>query len=185
MSTNNVLESTGKADKITREIRQETKIGGIVPTNLDEAYTMALALHASGLFPDLASSQQALAKIIAGAELGLSPIAALNGFHIVKGKIMTHYSVIAWRVRQVGYKYKVIEHTKDVCRIVFSDPEGEELGESSFDVEEAREAGVGADGSQGEMPEMPDERRATGPSCGRRSCGAAPAERRRVPDVVR
>lgn len=110
---------------------------------------MALSLHASGLFPDLASAQQALTKIVAGAELGLSPIAALNGFHIVKGKIMTHYSVIGWRVRQVGYKYKVTEHTADICRIAFFDPDGDELGESSFSAAEAVAAGVGADGAQG------------------------------------
>jgi len=40
----------------------------------------------SGLFTDIRGAAQATTKIIAGQELGIPPFAAMNGFHIIKGK---------------------------------------------------------------------------------------------------
>lgn len=147
MSTNNVLEQVDA--KATREIFKSIKVGSIVPQNLHEAYAMADVLFKSGLFPDLATANQGLVKILAGAEFGMSPMASLSGFHIVKSRIMAHYSVIAWRVKQVGFDYKVIEHTADNCVIEFFGAEGDLVGESVFGLNDALAAGVGPDSKDG------------------------------------
>lgn len=126
---------------VTRESVNETPVGAILPHNILEVVTLAKTLFVSKLFPDLQNAEQAVAKIIAGAELGLPPIASLNAFHIVKGKIMLHYSTILGGVRRAGYDYRCTENTVDACTIVFY-RQGEEVGTSRFTKEDAKRSGT-------------------------------------------
>lgn len=128
---------------MTKDDVRASRVGAILPATIDEAITIAKTLFVSGLFVDLAKPEQAVAKIMAGAEMGIPPIAALNAFHIVKGRIMTHYTAILGGVRRAGYDYRTVEHTDDVCHLVFL-KDGEEIGHSIFTREDAVRCGTGA-----------------------------------------
>lgn len=117
-------------------------VAGLVPQNVDQAITTAKYLFDSKLFPDVQSAQAAFAKIMAGAEYGVPPVQSLNAFHIVKGKIMCHYSLIAFAIRRAGFSYKRIESTDKVAEIAFYDPSGNEIGVETFTLEMAKKKGT-------------------------------------------
>ncbi len=123
-----------------RQMYQEAKVGAIIPQNVAEVVTLAKALHESGLFPNIKNAAQAVAMIIAGAEMGMPPMASLNGFHIVQGKIMTHYSTIGAGVRRAGYNYRVVTQTDILCELMFIDRDGSDMGLSKWDAEDAKRA---------------------------------------------
>lgn len=60
----------------------------IVPRTLVEVQTMADALSKSTLLPDALKGKAAdvMVQILAGQELGMSPMASIRGVHIVQGK---------------------------------------------------------------------------------------------------
>lgn len=115
---------------------------GIIPQSVTEAITIAKTLYASKMFGDLANAEQAVAKIMAGAEYGVPPVQSLNAFHIVKGKIMCHYSLIAFAVRRSGFKFRVNESTFDQASITFIDRDGEEIGTEVFTIAMAKKKGT-------------------------------------------
>jgi hypothetical protein len=126
--------------KPLREDFQATTIA-IIPATVAEAITVAKTLFASKLF-DLQTAEQAVAKILAGAELGIPPVQSLNSFHIVKGKIMTHYSTIAAGIRRAGYDYRTVEHDDEICVIEFINRRGEVIGEHEYTVDDAKRQGT-------------------------------------------
>jgi len=136
------LAVTDKLPGLTRSMTQQANLGALIPRNIEEAVTYAKTLYMSKLFPDLQSAEQAVVKIMAGAELGIPPIASQNAFHIVKGKIMMHYSAIAGAVKRVGCKYKVDQHDDETCTLTFYDSEGAKLGQSEFTQSDAKKAGT-------------------------------------------
>lgn len=101
----------------------------------------ALALYASGYFaPDVKSKEQAVVKILAGAELGLPPFASMSGIHIIQGKPALGANVIATLVKNdPRYDYRVREMTDKVCRIEFFEG-GVSCGVSEFTAEDAKKA---------------------------------------------
>lgn len=66
----------------------ETKSLAIIPRSVDEARSLAELISKSSLIsPDLRSKPaDVFVQILAGQELGLSPMAAIRGVHIVQGK---------------------------------------------------------------------------------------------------
>ena len=56
------------------------------PLSVNEMMNIGELFAQSGLFADIRGAAQATTKIIAGQELGIPPFAAMNGFHIIKGK---------------------------------------------------------------------------------------------------
>ncbi|MGH2620151.1 MAG: hypothetical protein ACRDHG_06215 [Anaerolineales bacterium] len=88
--------------------------GGLTPTNL------ATAFAASGFFPDVRKVSQAIVKIVAGQELGLGPIASVNGIHFIEGALVPGANVMAALVKRSGdYDYKVLELDDEKCTIQF------------------------------------------------------------------
>ena len=94
----------------------------------------------SGLFKDTRDIAQAMVKIQAGQELGLPPMAAMRGFDVVDGRVAPNAGLTAALIKASGrYRFQV-EHS-DMERCVLSWYEaGEPLGESSFTMEEAKQA---------------------------------------------
>ena len=87
---------------------------GITPTQL------ATAFAASGYFPDVRKISQAIVKIIAGQELGLGPIASVNGIHFIEGALTPGSNVMASLVKRSGiYDYRVLELTDLSCTVRF------------------------------------------------------------------
>ena len=104
---------------------------------------IAAAFKASGMFPDLQSEAAAYVKVIAGAEMGIGPMAAMSGINIIQGKPTLSANLLAAQVkRHPRYDYRVIDHSDSVCRIEFRQ-DGEPIGVSEFTTEDAQRAGVG------------------------------------------
>lgn len=110
----------------------------------------------SGYFPDARGASQAITKILAGQEYGVAPMQAMTSFHIVRGKPGMHYSLIAGLIQKSGtHRYRVKEWTPDSCTLLWQEREirmlqygeWEDVGESSFSVEEAKQARVVKDDS--------------------------------------
>ena len=74
----------------------------------------------SGSFTDVKGAAQALVKIIAGQELGFSPIVAMTGIHFFNGKVSLGANLIASLIKDSGkYEYKITEHDATACSVVF------------------------------------------------------------------
>jgi hypothetical protein len=103
---------------------------------------IAAAFKASGLFPDLKSEAQAYVKVIAGAEMGIGPMASMSGINVIQGKPTLSANLLAALVkRHPAYDYRVTDHSDTTCRIEFRQ-DGEPSGVSEFTIEDAKRAGV-------------------------------------------
>lgn len=114
--------------------------------HLDEMRGYAKEFSASGYFKDARDAAQALVKVQAGRELGIPPVAAMTGIHIVEGKVSLGANLIAAQIKGSGkYRYRIKEHTAEACVIEFFERIGdkwESLGESSFTMADAKAAGL-------------------------------------------
>ena len=126
-----------------------------------EAMHLGKAFYESKLFKDVTSAQQAVVKIMAGAEIGIPPFAAMSGIHIIQGKPTIGAGLMASTIKGSGkYDYRVIESSETKCSIDFyevprrgiimksKDGREEEipgmqfLGNSTFTIEDAKRAGT-------------------------------------------
>jgi len=115
----------------------------LIATN--DVMTIAETFYKSGMFADIKSMQQAAVKIWAGAEMGISPFAAMGGIHIIQGKPTIGSGLMANRVKSSGkYDYHVIEMNDVICSIEFFQllPNKESLGISTFSIDDAKKAGT-------------------------------------------
>lgn len=81
---------------------------------------VAEMLARSGFFKDAQTRAQAFAKVLAGAELGLKPFAAMTALHVIEGKPCPSSNTYAAFIRRhPHYDYKVHETTTTACRIEF------------------------------------------------------------------
>ena len=107
-----------------------------------DAISIGETFYKSGMFADIKSAQQAVVKIMAGAEMGISPFQAMSGIHIIQGKPTIGAGIMASRVKASGkYNYKVTEMSDKVCTIDFLEG-GQSIGTSSFTIEDAKKAGT-------------------------------------------
>lgn len=128
----------------------ETKAGltrYVDPSSGLDILTLGNTLARSGYFKDAAQAAQAVVKVLYGRELGIGPISAMAGIHIVEGKPSLAATVMAALVkRSMRYDYRVIEHTDLVCRIQFFERDHAGVwasaGESSFSVQDASRVGL-------------------------------------------
>lgn len=110
--------------------------------------TVAENLAKSGMFPDARNGAQAFSKIMLGRSLGLGPMQAMTGIHIVEGKPQLAATTLAGFVRQhPDYDYTVVDHDEQKCAITFwraddGDVFARELGTSTFTLDEAKAAGI-------------------------------------------
>jgi hypothetical protein len=107
-----------------------------------DALTIGETFFKSGMFSDIKSAQQAVVKIMAGAEMGISPFAAMSGIHIIQGKPTIGAGLMAARVKGFGkYDYKVLEHSDKICSIEYFQG-ANSLGVSTFTIDDAKKAGT-------------------------------------------
>lgn len=107
-----------------------------------DAISIGETFFKSGMFADIKSAQQAVVKIMAGAEMGISPFQAMSGIHIIQGKPTIGAGLMASRVKASGkYNYKVTEMTDKVCTIDFTES-GQPIGTSTFTIDDAKKAGT-------------------------------------------
>jgi hypothetical protein len=111
-------------------------------SQFDSIQKAAIALQQSGYFRDVTSQAQAIVKVMAGAELGLPPFAAMSGIHIIQGKPVLGANVIATLVKndpRYDYRVKVCD-AKD-CELAWFE-DGKQVGTSTFTWDEAKAAGL-------------------------------------------
>jgi len=113
-----------------------------------DVQTLGRVLVQSGYFQDTKQISQAIVKVLAGQEIGLGPIAAMQGVYLVKGRVTYSANVIASSIQRSGrYRYRVDNLDRTGCTITFyerwSGGKWERVGESSFSAEDAKMAGLG------------------------------------------
>lgn len=113
-----------------------------LPMTLSETLTLGDVLAKSGFFKDARSAAQAVAKILAGRELGFGPMASMTGIHIIEGKPTVSATLMAAAVKGAGkYDYRVRESSDTACEIEFFQ-HGESIGKSKFTIQDATKANV-------------------------------------------
>jgi hypothetical protein len=104
---------------------------------LDEVMSLGEVLAKSGFFSDARGAAQAVAKMLAGSELGFGPVASMTGIYIVKGRVSLSANLMAAAIKRSGkYNYRVKELTEKRCEIEFFE-NGERVGISAFTIDEA------------------------------------------------
>lgn len=113
--------------------------------SLDDTLRVCNHLAKSGYFRDSAQGaevSQAVTKVLAGYELGITPIASITGIHVIKGRIALSANLLATLIkRHPDYDYKIKSLDNETCTVVFFEG-GEEIGESTFTLEDAKRAGL-------------------------------------------
>lgn len=103
---------------------------------------MATIIAESRDFPQCRTPQKAAVRIMAGRELGIGPIASMDGVRIEDGKICTSAAVMESIIdRSQIYDWKLIERNANHCAIEFF-RNGESRGTIDYTIENARTAGL-------------------------------------------
>lgn len=150
MST--IEQQNNLADKIQSIIKKNNgQITGnlipmseVLPMVHNEASVMELAAIIAGSrdFPACRTPEKAAVRIMAGRELGIGPIAAVDGVRIENGKICTSAAVMESIIdRSHVYDWKLIERNAEHCAIEFF-RNGVSRGTIDYTMENARTAGL-------------------------------------------
>lgn len=115
-------------------------------TSLAELQDVAKAFAASGYFKDATDVAKAYTKVLAGNELGIPPMQAMTGIHIVEGKPTLSGPLVGALIKRSGrYDYRVKVLTDTECVLTFMQ-DGEPVGESGFTIADAQKAGLAGKG---------------------------------------
>lgn len=96
----------------------------------------------SGMFPDVKSQAQAVVKILAGKELGLSPFESMGSIYVVNGRLSLTAkakSGLIKRSKKYDYVIKKLDETECILSFVKDDAE---IGISTFTLKDAARAGI-------------------------------------------
>jgi hypothetical protein len=133
MTTKNEVE---KIQSVTQEIIPES---------------LAKVFYASGIFKDIKSEAQAVVKILAGREMGLSPIQSMTNVFVLDNKVGYETKVFLSKVKKSGrYDYAVRftygdDKKLEACDVTFSALKKDdwvEIGTSNFSVYDAARLGL-------------------------------------------
>ncbi len=92
----------------------------IARVSMRELRDLAEIFIASGQFTDIKSVAQAQLKILAGNELGFSPIVSMTGIHFFQGRVSIGANLIASLIKDSGkYEYKILQHSAEACEVAF------------------------------------------------------------------
>ena len=111
---------------------------------IGDARVFAQAAYESGLFTDVKSEAQALVKIIAGRELGIPAITAMQKLYIVNNKIGMAAELMGALLHKAGYSWSIQFDDQDkptVCEVTFSFS-GRTNYTSRFTLKDAGRAGL-------------------------------------------
>lgn len=137
----------------------------VAKDDLDTIMNLGRVLSASGYFGDVVDEAQAAAKMLYGRELGLEPVAALQGIWFIQfkvkdketdqykwsGRLEISAQARAAMIRRSGrYWFKVKDHTDSKCAIEFFEKspvtnEWDSCGVIEYTVDTAKKAGASFD----------------------------------------
>ena len=96
----------------------------------------------SGMFPDTKTQSQAVVKIMAGKELGLSPFQSMGSIYVVNGKLALAAQAMSGLVkRSKEYDYVIKKLDDNECILSFTKNDTE-VGQSTFTIKDAAKAGL-------------------------------------------
>lgn len=139
--TETPVEEVAAAPEQTKTIvRKQPK-----PLSLRDPGQLARAFAESGYWKHVTKPAQAVVIMAAGEELGLTPLASMQGITMIEGNIGYRGNLIAQLIKQhERYEYQEIERTKTRCTLRFlvdGEPvENENDGKASFSIEDAERA---------------------------------------------
>ena len=126
----------------------------IVPASMDARMEYSKALAASSLLPKQYQRQPAnvLVALEYGAALGLSPMAAIQGVHVVEGKPTASAQLIGALVRNAGHRLRVTGNDKTATATIVrrDDPEFEFT--ATWTIDRAKAAGLTGKGVWKQYP---------------------------------
>lgn len=139
MSGENGAQKTEQAEESTRQIvRKQPK-----PLSLRDPGQLARAFAESGYWKHVTKPAQAVVIMAHGEELGLSPLASMQGITIIENRIGYMGNLINQLIaKHPHYSVKKIERTNERCTLQFlidgEPPEDEpEEGKVTFTIEDA------------------------------------------------
>lgn len=117
---------------------------GKLLSNLEEVVTLAKGLAVSSLVPDsLRGKPNDVAIILLyGAELGLSPMQAIQGIYVVKGRPMLSAQTWGTKIRQCGHKLTVVNSTRTEATVCITRGDDKTQHIETFTIEDAVAAGL-------------------------------------------
>ncbi len=88
---------------------------------------------------------QAIVKVLAGRELGISPVAAMSGIHIIEDKPSISAGLMAGLIKKSErYNYQILEATDVSCLLNFLELDAvgawAVIGQAGFTIDEAKKA---------------------------------------------
>lgn len=102
------------------ERRPQTQVAlGSPIGDLDQAYRLSQALALASILPDSLRGKpgNVLAIMLYGQDLGMSPMQAIQGIYIVKGKPQLAGTTWLSLARRAGHKVRFLEQTNERCTI--------------------------------------------------------------------
>ena len=113
--------------------------------NMD-VFRLGEVMSKSGFFPSAKDATKAVVKILAGREMGIAPVAAMMGIHVITTQNGTSIQVGANLLASLvkshpRYDYRVTRHDDNACVIEFFQ-DGKPIGVSSFSKADAEKAGT-------------------------------------------
>ncbi|WP_157253117.1 hypothetical protein [Nonomuraea typhae] len=113
--------------------------------DLDQAWRLSQALATAVLMPDAIRGKPSdvLALLLYGQDLGLSPMQAIQGIYVVKGKPQLSGTTWIALARKAGHKVRILESTDERCtvEITRADDPGHPHRET-FTLQDAARAGL-------------------------------------------
>lgn len=110
--------------------------------SVDDLKTMAQTMGVSALLPDKLRGKPAdvFVTIMYGHELGLTPMAAVQGIYVVNGRPTLSAQTWLALARRAGHRIVVNEHTDDKCTVVITRGDTGEEHVSTYTYAEAQQA---------------------------------------------
>ncbi len=95
---------------------------------LQEATPICEVFVKSGIFDDIKDVAQAIVKVLAGREIGLSPLESMMNLYIVKNRVAANSKVVSSLIKKSKtYDYIIEKLDNEECIISFT-KDGKELG---------------------------------------------------------
>jgi hypothetical protein len=139
--TNRLQSGAIQPVKSVEQVVIGTAIKPIEPNDLSEVMTFAQVAVRGGMF-GLRNIEEAASRILYGRELGMSAFMAIMSIDVIKGRPGLKAVSIASLIQNSGrFNYRKEKWTETECVLRFYE-NGEEVGESSFTIADAKRAGL-------------------------------------------
>lgn len=151
--TENETKNTALATTVDLGSRLPVKVESI-----RDLQTLGSILYQSGFFKDVDSAKQSVVKVLAGAEIGLGPVASMTSINIIEGKPSFSSNLIASKIKShPNYDYVVDKLTTKGCTVSIMELQPvydkddvskisrsvmQKVGEFSFEEDDAKAAGL-------------------------------------------